>query len=162
LKKTRLFGIAFFLVLLASALLCGCGGVGPTSANRNPGGTQAGGVSSETKAQEQVIYDYYSALNDRNYKGAYDLTSAHFRSRYGSLAEFTAYYKDFITSVKVSSLKKLDGLSTLQKAEFATNYLADYVKSNPPATGYLPPINTVVPAPGRPGKWLIYDITTGP
>lgn len=113
-------------------------------------------------AEERVVVDYYRAINDKSYQAAYNLTSTNIKSKYGSLADFTAYYRDFITSVEVVYLKKLDQYSTPQKVEFDINYRADYVKSNPPATGYLPPINIVVPDPAHAGKWLLDEIAAGP
>jgi hypothetical protein len=154
---------ALALLVLALVLASGCGN-GSGKVTTIPGANQSVPVS-EVKprtTEERVVVDYYRAINDKHYQAAYDLTSANFKSKYGSLADFTAYYRDFITGVQVVYLKKLEQFSTPQKVEFDTNYRADYVKYNPPATGYLPPINIAVPDPAHAGKWLLDEIATGP
>jgi hypothetical protein len=151
------------LALIAFALVSGCGG-GGGRVTTIPGTNQSAPVS-EVKpktAEEKVVVDYYRAVNDKRYQVAYDLTSANFKSKYGSLADFTAYYRDFINGVQVVFLKKLDQFSTPQRVEFDTNYRAEYIQSNPPTSGYLPPINIVVPDPSHAGKWLLDEIATGP
>lgn len=160
-RRVLLILIGLILITLAASAASGCGGGQMTTI---PGTNQSVPVS-EVKPrtpEERVVVDYYRAINDKHYQAAYDLTSANFKSKYGSLADFTTYYRDFITGVQVVYLKKLEQFSTPQKVEFDTNYRADYVESNPPATGYLPPINIVVPDPAHAGKWLLDEIATGP
>jgi hypothetical protein len=159
-RRSHRLVVAALVMLGVGALLAGCGSGKPETTSTLPGIT-AKEVKPRTP-EEKVVVDYYRAINDKDYAAAYALTTANFKSKYGSLADFTAYYRDFISSVEVVYLKNIEKLSTSRRVEFDTNYHADYVRANPPSTGYLPPINIVVQDPTHSGSWLLDEIATGP
>jgi hypothetical protein len=148
------------LVLLTVAGVTGCGTSNTTPSHKTT--VPSTGATSKHTAQQQLIYDYYNAINNKHYDLAWAMTTADFKSHYPTLAAFTASYADYVSSVIVVSVKKLDQFSTAQKEEYETAYDATYIKKYPAGSGYLPPINVVVPDPAHAGKWLLDEIGTGP
>lgn len=158
-KLCALF-FALVLVLLTVAGVTGCGSSTTTPGKQTtPPST---GATVKHTTQEQLIYDYYKAVNDKQYETAWAMTTANFKSHYPALADFQASYADYVSSVEAVSVKKLDQFSTPQKEEYETAYDATYIKQYPAGSGYLPTINVIVPDPAHAGKWLLDEIGTGP
>jgi hypothetical protein len=90
------------------------------------------------------------------------MTSNDFKSHYASFSAFEASYRDYVSSVKVLSLTRLDQSSTNQRIEYQTVYGATYIKPYPAGSGQLPTINIVVPDTVNPNHWLLDEIGMGP
>jgi len=165
-RGIRSVGVALAVLVLVAALASGCGKSKSTSKTTTPGTTKTA-PSTTPQSQvvpkdQQVIYSYYGYINDKHYQAAYDLTSDGFKSHYASFAAFEASYRDYVSSVKVVSLTRLDQFSTNQRIEYQAVYDATYIKPYPGGGGVLPPINVVVPDTVNANHWLLDEIGTGP
>jgi hypothetical protein len=167
-RKKHLFCATLLLVALITILLPGCGTRKTATKSTSPPATKPTTPSSgQTQtnprpAEEQIVYDYYKAINDKRYQDAFAMTSDRFKSSYASFAAFEASYRDYVQSVKVVSLRRLDQFSTPQRIEFDATYDAAYIKPYPAGSGQLPPVNVVVPDAVNPNHWLLDGIGTGP
>lgn len=156
-RKAFLF--VLIVIVAALATLTGCSSSKTTPATQPVKST---GPTSVVPQEQQVIYNYYKAVNEKRYKDAFNLASGRFKSQYGSLSDFEATYRDFVNSVKVVSLTRLDQFSTGTLIEFRAVYDATYIKPYPAGDGKLPTINTVVPDATNQNRWMIDEISTGP
>jgi hypothetical protein len=166
-RGIRSVGVALVLLALVAALASGCGkqkstknATAPVTKKTAPSTTP--GQTQPIPKDQQVVYDYYNAINEKRYQAAFDLTSNDFKSHYASFAAFEASYQDYVSSVKVVSLMRLDQFSTNQRIEYQAVYDATYIKPYPAGSGALPPINVVVPDSVNPNHWLLDEIGTGP
>jgi hypothetical protein len=167
-RKAYMICAVLLLVAVIAVTASGCGTKKATTGSTTPLTTQPTTPSSGPSqtnprpAEEQIVYDYYKAINEKRYQDAFSMTSDRFKSSYASLAAFEASYKDYVESVRVLSLLRLDQFSTPQRIEFDATYDARYIKPYPAGSGKLPPINTVVPDTVNPNHWLLDEIGTGP
>jgi len=167
-RGTRSAGVVLVGLALVALLVTGCGKQNATSQKPKQNATSQNTVPQTSPQgkiipQEQlVIYDYYNAINAKNYQDAYNLTSDAFKSHYKSFSEFEASYRDYVSSVSVVSLTRLDQFSTNQRIEYQAVYDAKYIKPYPAGSGKLPPINVVVPDTVNANHWVIDEIGTGP
>ena len=159
-RKQCALSFALVLVLLTVVGVTGCGTSATTPSKKTT--IPSTGATVKYTTQEQLIYDYYNAINNKHYETAWGMTTDSFKSHYPTLAAFTASYADYVSSVKAVSVKQLAQFSTPQKEEYETAYDATYIKQYPAGSGYLPPINVVVPDTVHAGKWLLDEIGTGP
>lgn len=165
-RGIRTAGVVLAVLVLVAALASGCGKqksakntTAPVTKKTAPSTTPQNQVIPK---DQQVIYSYYDYINEKHYQAAYDLTSDNFKSHYTSFAEFEASYRDYVSSVKVVSLTRLDQFSTNQRIEYQAVYDATYIKPYPAGSGALPPINVVVPDTVNENHWLLDEIGTGP
>jgi hypothetical protein len=159
-RKMCALSFALVLALLAVVGVTGCDTSTTTPSKQTSPPSTVATVKHTT--QEQLIYDYYKAINNKQYETAWAITTANFKSHYPTLADFKASYADYVSSVTAVSVKKLDQFSTPQKEEYETAYDATYIKQYPAGSGYLPTINVLVPDPAHTNKWLLDEIGTGP
>ncbi|MBU1671374.1 MAG: DUF4829 domain-containing protein [Actinobacteria bacterium] len=119
------------------------------------------GKTGEHPAEEQVIYDYFDAINRGDYEAAYELRTMS-RQPQSDHQAFVASYQPYIKSVKVVSVKKLPEFSSAEREEFQVEFDATYIKQYPAGSGYLPLFYVVVPDTQNEGEWLIESEGTGP
>jgi len=115
-RGTRSVGVVLVLVALVAMLASGCGKQKSTKNTTAPVVNTAPSTTPQSQVvpqEQQVIYDYYSAINDKRYQDAYNRTSDDFKSHYTSFSEFEASYRQYVSSVKVVSLTRLDQFSAL-------------------------------------------------
>jgi hypothetical protein len=161
-RGTRWAGVVVVVLALVALLAAGCGKKStttPVKKNTTPSTTPQNQVIPK---DQQVIYDFYNDINTRHFQNAYNLTSNDFRSQYSSFTAFEDSYGDYVKSVKVVSLTRLEGFSTNQRVEYQAVYDATYIKPFPAAGGVLPPINVVVPDSVNENHWLLDKVATGP
>lgn len=159
-KKPYAVSIVLAVMVLATAVTTGCGTTTTTTPSVHTTVPSTGATIKHTP-QEQLIYDYYKAINDKTYETAWAMTTANFKAHRASFAAFQASYADYVKSVKVVSVKKLPEFSTPQREEYDTSYDATYIKLYPAGSGHLPTVNVVVPDPSHPNRWLLDEIGTG-
>jgi hypothetical protein len=165
-RGTRSVGVVLVVVALAALLVTGCGKQKTTNTTTTPvkkTTTPASSPQGQVVPQEElVIYNYYDAINDKRYQDAYNLTSDAFKSHYTSFSAFEASYRDYVSSVAVVSLTRLDQFSTNQRIEYQAVYDAKYIKPYPGGGGTLPTVNVVVPDTVNENHWTLDEIGTGP
>jgi hypothetical protein len=163
-RKNRSAVVALLLLVLLALIAAGCGKKTTSKQTSTPATTTPSTTpGNQVKPQDQqVIYDYYNAINGKRYQDAYNLTSDDFKAHYKSFADFEASYRDYVSSVRVVSLTRLDQFSTNQNIEYQAVYDATYIKPYPAGGGTLPTINVVVPDSVNENHWLLNEIGTGP
>lgn len=160
-------GIAAVIVLLLAGTLAlllsaGCDEKTATDKEVTQGNaTQPEEETAKRPADEQLLYNYFEAINDKRYRDAYDMRTAAYRSERG-YEEFAASYSDYVNSVKAISVKKLPEFSTADSEEFQVSLDATYIQEYPAGSGRIPEFYVLVPNPNEAGGWLIESEGTGP
>lgn len=111
--------------------------------------------------QEQLLYDYYAAIDRHNYQDAYGMCSEKYVSGM-TLEQFEAMYREYIKSVKVESVTLLPEFSSPAGEEYRVDFDAVYIKNYPAGSGELPLFHLLEKDPNKPGGWLLDAIGTGP
>lgn len=161
--RRLLFVIAVLAMFACAAglLLCGCDEGGTTA----PGGettTEKTVEKTPTRpADEQLLYDYFGAIDEGRYRDAFDMRTASLEPD-ADFEEFSASYRDYVKSVKVVSVKKLPEFSEPGREEFQVTLDATYIKPYPAGSGQIPMFYILVPDPEHQGGWLIESEGTGP
>lgn len=161
--KRFLLAVAAFAVFAAAAglILGGCGGGGKTASES---GTTTGNTGEETAtrpADEQLLYDYFQAIDEGRYRDAFDMRTMSLQQE-ADYDEFVASYRDYVSSVQVASVEKLPNFSTPEREEFQVELDATYIKPYPAGSGQIPGFYVLVPDPNQNGAWLIESDGTGP
>lgn len=112
-------------------------------------------------AQEQLLYDYYAAIDRHDYQAAYGMCSEKYASGM-NYQQFEAMYLEYIKSVKVVSITPLPEFSSPAGEEYRVDFDAVYIKNYPAGSGELPLFHLLVKDPDKPGGWLLDAIGTGP
>jgi hypothetical protein len=113
-------------------------------------------------ADEQIIYDYFAAINAKGYQDAYQMLTAKWKSIYANYEQFVASYREYISSVTIRSIKKLPEFSSPGKGMFQVELEANYIKHYPAGSGNIPEFYVLVPDTNNPGQWLIDSAGAGP
>ncbi len=166
-KALRILPIALIALLLSAMVVSGCGkkevadsaanGAGKTGTTESSGKENS---ATERPPEEQLLYDYFAAINDGRYEDAYAMWAANQRPT--SFSEFAASYRDYVDTVEVRSLKKLPEFSSPGNEVYQVDLDATYIKEYPAGSGEIPGVWTVVQDFNNPDKWLIADEGTGP
>jgi len=109
------------------------------------------------KVQKSVITDYYQAIDSKNYKKAYSLTSKNFQ-RGLSYSNFKYQYKNYINSVQVKSIVRLEQFSTNTSGAYDVTFNATYKNKYPAGDGTLPTIHVVQRDKIQENNWKIDSI----
>lgn len=109
------------------------------------------------KVQKNVITDYYQAIDSKNYKKAYSLTSKNFQ-RGLSYSNFKYQYKNYINSVQVKSIARLEQFSTNTSGAYNVTFNATYKNKYPVGDGTLPTIHVVQRDKTQGNDWKIDSI----
>ncbi len=148
------------MALLVFTLVAGCGNGGKTDVGTGTGPGKEVAEGKKRPADQQVLYDYFEAIDQKRYRDAYNMWSE--SGQPTSFEEFKASYADYIDSVKVVSARKLPEFSTPDRETFQVEFDARYIKKYPAGSGEIPLFWMVVPDPANPGDWLIDAEGTGP
>jgi hypothetical protein len=159
-RRLKILALLVAIVLVAVELAAGCDEEKATKTNGDAGEQTTGEIVKKKPADEQVLYDYFEAIDEKRYDDAYDLWSESGQS--ASFEEFKASYADYVDSVKVVSVTKLPEFSTPDRETFRVDLDARYIKNYPAGSGEIPMFWVVVPDPDSTGDWLIEAEGTGP
>ncbi|MDD5748677.1 MAG: hypothetical protein PHP64_06500 [Actinomycetota bacterium] len=137
----------------------------PSPRNRLMPVTYGGPPASRVPADQQVIYDFYSAINASDYQRAYSLCSKDFRSKpWNQFDKFQAEYSNYIRAIRVVDITTKDvppKMNTATRHGFWVSFDEVMVKRYPGGSGFTPGLHDVVPDPAKPGQWLLNGINTG-
>lgn len=172
--KRFLYAVVVIAVAAVAAglLLGGCGSgdgtttegevvTGETSGDKVTTDTENGDEKETRPAEEQLLYDYFEAVDEGRYRDAFDMRTMSLQPD-ADFEEFAASYRDYVKGVRVVSVKRLPEFSSPGREEFQVELDATYIKPYPAGSGQIPPFFILVPHPDREGAWLIDSEGTGP
>lgn len=148
------------MALLAVVLIPGCDETKTTEVTVDTGTQEKVEIEEKKPADEQVLYDYFEAIDEGRYEDAYDMWTE--SGRPSSFDDFKTSYADYVESVKVVSVTKLPEFSTSDRETFRVDLDASYIKNYPAGSGEIPMFWVVVPDPDTTEGWLIDAEGTGP
>lgn len=117
-------------------------------------------ASGSRPPEEQLLYDYFEAIDEGRYQDAYGMWAADQRPT--DFNEFAASYRDYVSAVGVSSLKRVPEFSAPGSEVFQVELDATYIKEYPAGSGEIPVFWTVVQDFENPDRWFIASSGTGP
>ena len=170
--RRELPAIMVLLIAVVTVLaVVGCGDSGTEPATETtvddqqvqdePVNGDIGEEDTPLSAQEQLLYEYYAAIDRHDYQDAYGMCSEKYVSGM-NLEQFEAMYLDYIKSVKVESVTLLPEFSSPAGEEYRVDFDAVYIKNYPAGSGELPLFHLLVKDPDKPGGWLLDAVGTGP
>jgi hypothetical protein len=132
-ERTYIRTTTVVLIGLTVLLIAGCGnGSNPSSPV----------TQKEIKAQKKVITEYYQAINKKDYQKAYSLTSTNFKNGL-SYPNFEFQYGNYLTSVQIKSMARLDQFSNKTSGAYDVSFDATYKKKYTNGDGKLPTVHVV-------------------
>jgi NTF2-like N-terminal transpeptidase domain len=99
-------------------------------------------TAKEIADQKKVIDEYYQAIDQGNYRNAYNLTDANFKNGM-SYKNFVYQYKEFVKSVKIKSIARLMQYSDKDNGVFNVTLNATYKQKYPYYNGELPGVHVL-------------------
>lgn len=141
-KNSVITLITLVAFLLVSGLVIGCSQdtTGPI--------TQA-----EIKEQKEVINNYYKAINDKDYKKAYEMTTLAFQ-RGLSFPNFKYRYSAYLNSVEVNSISRLENFSEKNSGVYEVSFDVKYKQKYLYGDDNLPTVHVIK----KEGNWKIDSI----